>query len=75
MHEIKLNNYINEIKNIYLDANGNIVLNTKKGQQVIFGDVSDTDYKVMLLKEIMTKEQSNILIDISNIDKPITRPI
>ena len=75
LHEIKLNQYINEVKNIYFDTNGNIILNTKKGQQVIFGDTSDNDYKVMLLKEIMTREQSNILIDISNIDKPITRPM
>lgn len=75
LHEIKLSSYINEIKNIYLDVNGNIVLNTKKGQQVVFGDITDSDYKVMLLKEIMAREQSNILIDISNIDKPITRPM
>lgn len=75
LHEIKLNNYINEIENTYIDTNNNIILNTKKGQQVILGDISDFDYKVMLLREIMTREQSNILIDISNIDKPITRPI
>ena len=70
-----MNQYINEVKKVYFDANGNIVLNTQKGQQVIFGDTSDNDYKVILLKEIMAREQSNILIDISNIDKPITRPI
>lgn len=75
LHEVKLNGYINEIKDVYIDANSNIILNTKKGQQVIFGDELDADYKVMLLKEIMIKEQSNILIDISDIDKPITRPI
>jgi len=75
LHEIKVNSYLNEIKSSYIDANGNIILNTRKGQQVIFGDITDNDYKVILLKEIMTKEQSNILIDISNIDKPITRPL
>ena len=63
------------IKEARLEDNisGDIVFETNSGDEIIFGDSSDTVKKIEILKQILEDEMDYTVIDLRSWESPVIR--
>ncbi len=70
----KNNDMLNEVEKIFTEEEKYLV-ELKSGHVANFGEIDNLQYKLLLLKEIMSKETNSAYIDLSDLNMIVTKPV
>lgn len=73
LNNLKKNGMINDV--IQIEDKDGVLVYLKEGHIANFGDSSNLQYKILLLKEIIPKEKNTAYIDLSNLERKVTKPV
>lgn len=70
----KNNDMLDEIEKMFTD-NGRYLIGLKAGHVACIGDTKNLQYKILLLKEIITRESNPVYVDLSDLNMIVTKPV
>ena len=70
----KNNDMLDKIEKMFMD-NENYLIGLNAGHVACIGDTKNLQYKILLLKEIITRESNPVYVDLSNLDMIVTKPV
>lgn len=73
LKELKNNDMLEKVEKITIKDS--ILIYFEEGHVAKLKDTSNLQYKIMLLSQILPRESNNVLIDLTNEEKPITKPL
>ena len=65
---------LDKIEKMFMD-NENYLIGLNAGHVACIGDTKNLQYKILLLKEIITRESNPVYVDLSNLDMIVTKPV
>lgn len=70
----KNNDMLDEVERLFVE-NGEYLVELKIGHVANLGKIEDLQYKLLLLKEIIAKEENSVYVNLSDLTMIVTKPV